>query len=147
MRFTTEVKVETRKLCNSEEGDSQCHLEFFFGVMFLFTGVITLQARTVQLLSFCFYVWQAQRAHQSMKNCEFDDYIFTIPTEVNGKNTTEPEHEDEFEENCITVYVKTISGKTISIKCGKGQKADKVSNENVDPSGYNLPRLPRKSAE
>ena len=29
MRFTTEVKVETRKLCNSEKRDAQCHLEFF----------------------------------------------------------------------------------------------------------------------
>ena len=54
MRFTTEVKVEARELCNSEEGDSQCHLEFFFGVMFLFNGVMTLQTLTVQLLSFCF---------------------------------------------------------------------------------------------
>ena len=66
-------------------------------------------------------------------------------------NTTELEHKDEFEENSMTVYVMTISGKTISIKCDKKQKADtvseKVQNENIDPSRYNLPRSPRKSAE
>ena len=39
---------------------------------------------------------------------------------MNGKDTTKPEHEDESEENYMTVYVKTISGgKTISIKCDK----------------------------
>ena len=38
---------------------------------------------------------------------------------MNAKNTTEPEHEDEFEDNYMTVYVKTISGKTIRIKCDK----------------------------
>ena len=53
--FTTEAKVEPRKLCNSERGDSQCHLEFFFGVMFLYRGILTTQARTIQLLSVCFF--------------------------------------------------------------------------------------------
>ena len=37
MRFTTEVKVETRKLCNSEKGDSQCHLQFSLGRCFCTT--------------------------------------------------------------------------------------------------------------
>ena len=59
--------------------------------------------------------------------------------EVNGMNTTEPEHKDEFEEKYMTVYVKTISGKTIRIKCDKKQKAD--------PSRNNLPHPPRKNAE
>ena len=49
-----------------------------------------------------------------------------IPMEVNGKNTTEPEHKDEFEENYMTVYVKTISGKIIRINCDKKQNADGV---------------------
>ena len=61
-----------------------------------------------------------------------------IPNEVNGKNTTEPEQKDEFEENYMTVYVKAISGKTIRIKCDKKQKA---------ASWNNLPRPPRKNAE
>ena len=46
------------------------------------------------------------------------------PMEVNGMNTTEPEHKDEFEENYMTVYVKTIR-----IKCDKKQKADTVSKK------------------
>ena len=46
---------------------------------------------------------------------------------MNGKNTTELEQKDEFEENYMTVYVETISGKTIRIKCNKKQKADTVS--------------------
>ena len=50
-----------------------------------------------------------------------------IPMEVNGKNTTEPEHKGEFEENYMTVYVKTICEKTIRIKCDKKQKADTAS--------------------
>ena len=74
-------------------------------------------------------MWQDQVTHQFKKNYEFDDYIFTIPTEVNGRNTTEPEREDEFEENYMTVHVKTISGKTIRIKCDKKQKADTVSKK------------------
>ena len=63
------------------------------------------------------------------KKYEFDDYIFTIPMEVNGKNTTEPEHKDVFEENYMTTYVKTISGKTIRIKCDKKQQADTKSKK------------------
>ena len=66
------------------------------------------------------------------KKREFDDYIFMIPMEVNGMNTTEPEHKDEFEENYITVHVKTISGKTIRIKCDKKQKADTVSKKKIE---------------
>ena len=54
---------------------------------------------------------------------EFNDYISTFTTEVDGKNTNEPELEDEFEENYMTVYVKTISGKTIRIKCDRKQKS------------------------
>ena len=128
MRFTTEVTVETRKLCNSVEGDPQCHHGFFYGVMFLFNGVKTLQARTAQFMSF-FCVWQALRAQQSIKHYEFDDYDLAPTTETSGKITTELEHEDELEENNMTVYVKTISGKTISTKCDKKQKADRVSKK------------------
>ena len=35
----------------------------------------------------------------------------------------------EFEENYMTVYMKTISGKTIRIKCDKKQRADTVSEK------------------
>ena len=61
------MTVETRKLCNSVEGDSQCHHEFIFGMRFLFFGVETHQAQTAQLMLFCSCVWQALRAHQSLK--------------------------------------------------------------------------------
>ena len=95
----------------------------FSGTNLLFDDVDTSQARTDQSMSLCYWVVQFK------KNYEFDDYIFTIPTEVNGKNTTEPKHEDEFEENYMTVYVKTINGKTIRFKCVKKQKADTVSEK------------------
>ena len=60
-----------------------------------------------------------------MKTFEFDDYTFAVSTEMNGKTTTEPELEDVSEDNYMTVYVKTTSGKTFSINCNK--KADAVS--------------------
>ena len=72
-------------------------------------------------------VWQAQTAHQSIKEYEFDDYIFASATEISGKTLTELEGEPE--ENCMTVNVKTISGKTISITCDKTHKADTVSEK------------------
>ena len=48
---------------------------------------------------------------------------------MNGKITTELELEDEPEENGMTVYVKTITGKTIIIKCDKKHKEDTVSEK------------------
>ena len=51
---------------------------------------------------------------------EFEnDYIFVFANEVSEKTTTELDN--ALEEN-MTVYVKTISGKTISIKCDKNRK-------------------------
>ena len=55
-------------------------------------------------------MWQAQTAHQSIKEYEFDDYIFALATEIRGKTTIELE--DELEENCMTVYVRKINGMT-----------------------------------
>ena len=58
-----------------------------------------------------------------MKNTIFEfenDYIFVFATEVNEKTTIELD--DVLEENYMTVYVKTINGKTISIKCDKNRK-------------------------
>ena len=66
-------------------------------------------------------VWQTQTAH--------DDCIFAFTTEVIGKVTFELE--DELEENCMTVYVRTNNGKTISITCDKKQKTTTIS-ENVE---------------
>ena len=45
-------------------------------------------------------------------------------TEISGKTTTELE--DDLEENCMRVYVRTINGETISIKCDRKQKAATV---------------------
>ena len=74
-------------------------------------------------------MWQTQAAHQSNKNDECDDYIFEFENdyifvfaiEVNEKTTTELDN--ALEENYMTVYVKTINGKTTSIKCDRKQKA------------------------
>ena len=60
-------------------------------------------------------MWQNQRAHQSIKLYEFDFYIFALAIEVTGKTIVGPE--DEIEENKLTVFVRTSSGRTISIKC------------------------------
>ena len=72
-------------------------------------------------------MWQTQAAHHSNKNYECDDYIFVFSTEVNEKTTIELD--DVLEGNYMTVYVKTINGKTISIKCDRKQKAATVSDE------------------
>ena len=79
-------------------------------------------------------VWQTQAAHQSDKNYvrddyifEFEnDYIFVFDNEVNEKTTVELD--DVLEENYMTVCVRTINGKTISIKCDKKQTAT-ISDE------------------
>ena len=53
--------------------------------------------------------------------CEFEkDYIFVFAHEESEKTTTELDN--ALEENYMTVYVKTINGKTISIKCYKNRK-------------------------
>ena len=80
-------------------------------------------------------MWQAQTTHQSIKEYEFDDYIFAYATEISVNTTTEPE--DEPEENCMTENVRTINGKTICIKCDRKQKAATVS-EKVERKTSNL---------
>ena len=80
-------------------------------------------------------MWQNQAAHQSKKNYECDDNtfkfendcIFVFANEVSEKTTIELEN--ALEENYMTVYVKTINGQTISIKCDKKQKAATISDE------------------
>ena len=80
-------------------------------------------------------VWQNQAAHQSNKNYVSDDYtfefendnIFVFADEVSEKTTIELDN--ALEENYMTVYVKTINGKTINIECDKKQKAPTISDE------------------
>ena len=108
-------------LCNSVEGNSQFHHESIFGMCFLFDGVGTPGPdSTVGVILFlCVAGPDSSSVHEKY---EFDHYIFAF--EMNGKITSELEPEDEPGENSMTVYVKKINGKTISIKCGKMQKAD-----------------------
>ena len=56
-----------------------------------------------------------------MKNMSSTTAYSTLTTETSEKINTELEHEDELEENSTTEYVKTISGKTINIKCDRKQ--------------------------
>ena len=58
---------------------------------------------------------------------EFDSYIFTHSIEASGK--TIAELEDEIEKNKLTIFVRTSSGKTISIQCDKKQKVAIISDE------------------
>ena len=71
--------------------------------------------------------WQSQTAHQSIKFYEFDHYIFTYSNEFAGKVIVEPEGENE--KNMITIYVRTSSGKRISIKCDKKREAVSILDE------------------
>ena len=81
--------------------------------------------------------WQSQRAHQSINLYEFDSYIFMHSNESAGKTIVEPEGETE--KNKLTIYVRTSSGKTISIKCDKKRKAvsllDEVERRSPIPRG------------
>ena len=79
--------------------------------------------------------WQLRTAHQSNKNFECgdfttefeNDYVFEFATEVNEENTNE--NDDLLEETYMTIYVKMINGKTISIKCEGKQTAAVISDE------------------
>ena len=79
--------------------------------------------------------WQIRTAHQSNENfirgdctIEFvNEYIFEFATEVNEE--TANENDDVPEENYMTIYVKMINGKTISIKCEGKQTAAIISDE------------------
>ena len=79
--------------------------------------------------------WQLRAAHQSNKifecgdnTTEFEnDYIFEFVTEENEENTKESD--GLLEETYMTIYVKTINGKTISIKSEGQQTADDKSEE------------------
>ena len=102
----------------------------------------------------CQDVWQNQAAHQSIKNYECDDntfefekdYIFVFVNEVSEKTTTELDN--ALEENYMTVYVKTINGKTSSTKCDKKQKAATISDEvEIGPARHDVPRTPWKGDE
>ena len=66
-------------------------------------------------------------AHQSIKLYEFEHYIFTCSNEFAGKIIVEPEGENE--KNMITIYVTTISGKTICIKRDEKRKAMSILDE------------------
>ena len=72
-------------------------------------------------------MWQNQTAHPSIKIYEFDVHIFAPTTEVTGKTIFELEGENEI--NMIRIYVRTSSGKTISIKCDKKRKAMSILDE------------------
>ena len=71
---------------------------------------------------------------------EFEnDNIFVFANEVNVKTTIELD--EVLEENYMTVYVKTINGKTISIKCDKEQQA---ARQDVPRTPRNSDRMKRK---
>ena len=109
-----------------------------FRVNFLFADVELSQG-----------LWQALTAHQSIKEYEFKDYtfasatdandmtiiggmtefleyIFTLNIEENGKISNEGMNKNRTQYTNMTVYVRTINGKTISIKCDRQQKAARL---------------------
>ena len=68
-------------------------------------------------------------AHQSKRDedgYEFQEYIFTIATEENCKIFGGGMIKDRVENPYMTVYVRTNSGKTISIKCDSRQNATRI---------------------
>ena len=64
-------------------------------------------------------------AHRSIKLYEFNHYIFSYSNEFAGKIFVEPEGEKE--KNMITIYVRTSTGKTISMKCDKKKAREEVT--------------------
>ena len=105
-----------KMLCRSVEGNTRSHHESIFGMCFLFDGVEThpVPYRSVGVIVFlCVAGPDSSSVHEKYK---FHNYIFAFTTEMNGKITTELELEDEPQESSMTVCVKTINGKTISIK-------------------------------
>ena len=79
--------------------------------------------------------WQIRTAHQSNEkflcgnySTEFvNDHIFEFANEENEENSKE--NDDLPEETYMTIYVKTINGKTISIKCEGKMTAGVISEE------------------
>ena len=57
---------------------------------------------------------------------EFLEYIFTLNIEENCKISNEGMNKNRTEYTSMTVYVRTINGKTISIKCERQQKAGRL---------------------
>ena len=67
-------------------------------------------------------------AHQPNRY-DFQDYLFKLTVEENGTISSEgmnKEHEKFF---YVTVHVRTISGKTISIKCDKRQSITRIKDQ------------------
>ena len=58
---------------------------------------------------------------------------------------------DRVENLNMTVHVRAISGKTISVKCDRRQNAtrimEKVGKKDIDPKGPIVPREPRECVE
>ena len=116
IRLNTAVTAEMKMLCHSVEGNSRSHYESIFGMCFLLDGVEThpVPYRSVGVIVFlCVAGPDSSTVHEKYK---FHNCIFAFTTEMNGKITTELELEDEPQESSMTVCVKTINGKTISIK-------------------------------
>ena len=124
-RFDVAVSNDTWIQSNNVEANFGFHRSSVFGVRFLLVKNRFFQDTSQDVSQ---DMWQTQTAHQSQKNYECDDYIFefetdyifVFATELN-KNIT-IELDDALEENCMTVYVNTINGKTIIIKCDKIRK-------------------------
>ena len=121
-------------------------------------------------------LWQPLTAHQLIKEYEFKDYTFASATDENGKTIIGGMTEVleyiftlDIEENCkisnvgmnknltkypnMTLYVRTINGKTISIQCDRQQKAERLvetaERKTSIPRGtrHDVPREPRKSVK
>ena len=73
--------------------------------------------------------WQALTVHQSKREevgCEFQEYMLTLATEENRKIFDDGMIKDRVEYLNMSVYVRTVNEKTISIKCDRGQNATRI---------------------
>ena len=61
-----------------------------------------------------------------MKEYEFQDYILALATEENCKVLAEGMIKDRVKKPDMSVYVRTISGKTISVTCDRRQNAKRI---------------------
>ena len=139
----TAATVELRTLCNSADGNPYTNKVSFSGTNLLFNDVKhpTGQDRSINVI---FLLGLAGPGNSSVHE---QIRVRRLHLRDFHRSEREDELEDEFKENYMTVYAKTISGKTIRIKCGKRQiPCRKIRIENSDPSRCNLPHSPRKRA-
>ena len=97
--------------------NQNCRIKFSFADVEISQCLSSLLLSNDRLHRSMRYQWQALTAHQSIKEYEFQDYIFELQEGMIENRVEKPD---------MTENVKTISGKTISVKCDRRQCAKRL---------------------